>query len=151
MDYSTRGELVPDELTVRLWQKRLDDHVKASIYQPDHELLVLDGIPRNSNQARMMEAFIDVSLVLHLRCEDRAVLEQRLSRRASEDHRPDDTCVEVQRRRLSIFESESLGVLDAYPRPIVRTIDASAPPGDVSAEILGVVHGTAAIASRGLR
>jgi len=151
MDYSTRGELVPDELTVRLWQKRLDDHVKASIYQPDHELLVLDGIPRNSNQARMMEAFIDVSLVLHLRCEDRAVLEQRLSRRASEDHRPDDTCVEVQRRRLAVFESESLGVLDAYPRPIVRTIDASAPPGDVSAEILGHIHGTADIASRGLR
>lgn len=137
MDYSTRGELVPDELTVRLWQKRLDDHVGASTFQPDRQLLVLDGIPRNANQARMMEAFIDVLLVMHLRCEDRAVLEQRLGRRASEDNRPDDTCTEVLRRRFTIFDSESLGVLHCYRRPIVRTVDASAPPEHVLAEILG--------------
>lgn len=150
MDYSTRGELVPDELTVRLWQKRLDDHVAASTFQPDKQWLVLDGIPRNRNQARMMETFIDVSLVLHLRCEDPAVLEQRLGRRAAEDHRPDDTCVDIVRRRLAVFEAESLGVLDCYPRPIVRTVDASAPPGDVLAEILGHILGADDIAARPL-
>lgn len=137
MDLSTRGELVPDELTVGLWQKRLDDQVAASTFRPDRQWLVLDGIPRNRNQARMLEAFIDVSLVLHLRCEDPAVLEQRLGRRASEDRRSDDTAVEVVRRRLAVFESESLGVLDCYPREVVRSVDASAPPGDVLAEILG--------------
>ncbi len=140
MDHSTRGELVPDELTVGLWQKRLDDHVAASTFRPDHQRLVLDGIPRNRNQARMMEAFIDVSLVLHLCCEDPAVLERRLGRRASEDHRSDDAVVEVVRRRLAVFESESLGVLDCFPRKIVRTVDASAPPEEVLAEILGHIH-----------
>jgi adenylate kinase len=148
MDHSTRGELVPDELTVGLWQRRLDDHVAASTFRPDDHWLVLDGIPRNRNQARMMEAFIDVSLVLHLCCDDPAVLGQRLGRRASEDHRPDDTVVEVVRRRLAVFESESLGVLDCYPRPNVRTVDASASPGDVLAEILGHILGVGDITSR---
>lgn len=151
MDYSTRGELVPDELTVRLWQKRLADHVAASTFQPDNQWLVLDGIPRNRNQARMMETFIDVSLVIHLRCEDPSVLERRLGRRAAEDQRPDDTCIEVVRRRLTVFESESLGVLDCYPRTIVRTVDASAPPGDVLAEILGHILGTSDITARPTR
>lgn len=141
MDYSTRGELVPDELTVRLWQKRLAEHVRESAFLPDKQLLVLDGIPRNPNQARMMATFIDVALVLHLRCEDPAVLEERLGRRAAEDHRPDDTCTEVVRRRLAVFESESLGVLECYPRSIVKSVDASALPGDVLAEILGHILG----------
>ena len=148
MDHSTRGELVPDELTVGLWQKRLDDHVAASTFRPDRQWLVLDGIPRNRNQARMMEAFIDVSLVLHLRCEDPAVLEQRLGRRASEDRRSDDTALEVVRRRLAVFESESLGVLDCYPCEVVRSVDASAPPGDVLAEILGHILAAGDINSR---
>ena len=148
VDHSTRGELVPDELTVGLWQKRLDDHVAASTFRPDRQWLVLDGIPRNRNQARIMDAFIDVSLVLHLRCEDPAVLEQRLGRRASDDHRSDDTAVEVVRRRLAVFESESLGVLDCYPREVVRSVDASAPPGDVLAEILGYILAAGDINSR---
>jgi adenylate kinase len=151
MDYSTRGELVPDELTVRLWQNRLADHVAASTFQPDNQWLVLDGIPRNPSQSRMMETFIDVSLVIHLRCEDPSVLEQRLGRRAAEDHRHDDTCVEVVRRRLAVFESESLGVLDCYPRTIARTVDASAPPGTVLAEILGHILGTGVITARSSR
>lgn len=148
LDYSTRGELVPDEFTVGLWHKRLDDHVAASTYRPDQQWLVLDGIPRNRNQAHMMEAFIDVSLVLHLCCEDPAVLEERLGRRASEDGRSDDTGVEVVRRRLAVFESESLGVLDFYPREIVRVVDASAPPGHVLADILGHILGSGDNTSR---
>jgi len=142
MDYSTRGELVPDELTVRLWQRRLADHVAESAFQPQNQLLVLDGIPRNQVQARMMETFIEVSLVIQLRCEDSAVLEQRLGRRAMQEHRPDDTSIDVIRRRLAVFESESLGVLDCYPNTILRIVDASAPPGDVLAETLGHILAT---------
>lgn len=99
----------------------------------------------------MMETFIDVSLVIHLRCEDSTVLEQRLGRRAAEDHRPDDTCIDIVKRRLAVFETESIGVLDCYPREIVRTVEASAPPGDVSAEILGHVLGANDIAAPSLR
>lgn len=148
MDHSTRGELVPDELTVGLWRKRLDDHVALSAFRPDRQWLVLDGIPRNRSQARMMEAFIDVSLVLHLCCEDPFLLEQRLGRRAAEDRRPDDADVDVVRRRMAVFESESLGILECYPPGIVRAVDASAPPEDVLAKILGHIPGVADTAAR---
>lgn len=147
MDYSTRGELVPDELTVSLWQKRLTDHVEDSAFQPNDQLLVLDGIPRNSAQARMMATFIDVVLVLHLRCADLSVLEERLGRRAAEEKRPDDHSAEIVRRRLAVFEAESLGVLDCYPRSLVKSVDASAPPGEVLAEILGHILNTGCLPS----
>lgn len=147
MDHSTRGELVPDELTVKLWQNRLAEHVRESAFQPDKQLLVLDGIPRNPNQARMMATFIDVALVIHLHCADPSMLESRLGRRASKERRPDDHSVEIVRRRLAVFEAESLGVLDCYPRSLVKSVDASASPGQVLAEILGHVLGTARITS----
>lgn len=135
-EISARGELVPDELTIRLWQKRLADHVEEAKFRPQAEWLVLDGIPRNRTQARLMEAFIEVSRVFHLRCDDPGVLEKRLGRRASEANRADDRSPEVVRRRLALFNEESTGVLDGYPGSVIRTVDAAASPQQIHAEIL---------------
>jgi len=141
-EYSSRGELVPDELTIQLWQKRLADHVEESKFLPGEQWLVLDGIPRNQVQARLMEVFIDVEQVFHLQCKDPELLEKRLGRRASESHRPDDRYPEVVRRRLALFESESVGVLDCYSDSIVKTLDAAASPPQIHAEILRTILGT---------
>ena len=140
-EYSSRGQLVPDELTIQLWQKRLADHVEESKFLPGEQWLVLDGIPRNQVQARLMEVFIDVEQVFYLQCKDPELLEKRLGRRASESHRPDDRYPEVVRRRLALFESESVGVLDCYSDSIVKTLDAAASPQQIHAEILSQILG----------
>lgn len=150
MDYSARGELVPDDLTLRLWQKSLADHVRKSVFRPAEQWLVLDGIPRNRTQAREMNSFLEVSRLFHLQCADPAVLENRLHRRAAEAHRPDDRSREVVRHRLALFARESAGVLESYPAATVRTVDASAPPGEVLAEVLRQIPGRDASPARPL-
>ena len=71
LEYSSRGELVPDEITVKLWMARLGDMVGAHTFKPDIDSLVLDGIPRSMNQAKIMRDLIEVKRVFHLSCPDR--------------------------------------------------------------------------------
>ena len=51
LDYSSKGQLVPDEITIQLWQARIKSCVESRAYKPEIDRLVLDGIPRNADQA----------------------------------------------------------------------------------------------------
>ena len=142
LEYSSRGELVPDELTVELWDEHIDRMVDAGRFKPDIDLLVLDGIPRNRRQAELMDAAIKVERVFHLTCPVRAKLVARLKKRAIKDNRLDDANEEVIRRRLETYELETRPVLDFYaPRDITKVIDATMPPVVVMKEILDGVVG----------
>jgi adenylate kinase len=139
VEYSSRGQLVPDDLTVKLWRARIGDHVRAHVFKPDIDLLVLDGIPRNVNQAKIMEEVIEVKKVFHLACPDRAALVARLRKRALKDNRFDDASEEVIRRRLETYEQESKPVLDYYGSGLIKEIDATQPPVKVIFEILDTI------------
>ena len=65
LEYSSKGLLVPDDLTVELWRHSIDAQVVTAMFKPDIDALVLDGIPRNANQARLMEDVIDVQRVVN--------------------------------------------------------------------------------------
>ena len=54
-DYSTRGELVPDDVTVRLWAETMQTWVSDGKYSPAQDMLILDGIPRTVQQAQIMD------------------------------------------------------------------------------------------------
>ncbi len=139
LEYSSRGELVPDDLTVKLWQARIADMVRSHMFKPDIDSLVLDGIPRNVGQARIMEEIIDVKKVFHLTCPDRPALIARLKKRALKENRFDDANEEVIRRRLVTYDKESKPVLAHYGKAMIKEIDATQPPVKVALEILKVV------------
>jgi adenylate kinase len=139
LEYSSRGELVPDDLTVKLWQARIADMVRSHMFKPDIDSLVLDGIPRNVGQARIMEEIIDVKKVFHLTCPDRQALIARLKKRALKENRFDDANEEVIRRRLVTYDKESKPVLAHYGKTMIKEIDATQPPVKVALEILKVV------------
>ncbi len=138
LEYSSKGQLVPDEITVQLWQARIDSAVDAHEFKPDIDVLVLDGIPRNVGQAEIMDAVIDVKKVFHLSCPDRDQLFARLKKRALKDNRLDDANEEVIKRRLETYETESKPVLDHY-RDRVQVVDAIQPPAKVLLKILETV------------
>ena len=75
---------------------------------------MLDGIPRNVNQAKLMENLIDVKQVFHLSCPKRDELVRRLRKRAIKDNRFDDANEDVIRKRLATYEEETKPVLDFY-------------------------------------
>ena len=139
LEYSSRGQLVPDEITVKLWEARIKDAVGAHTFKPDIDALVLDGIPRSANQARIMSELIDVKKVFHLHCTDRSQLVSRLKKRALKDNRLDDANEEVIRKRLDTYEAESKPALAYYGPDLVREIDATQSPLKVVSEIVDAI------------
>lgn len=137
--YSSQGQLVPDELTVKLWKAHIDDEVRTHRFKPDIDFLVLDGIPRNAAQAALMEPHSDVLQVFHLSCPDREELRRRLRKRALKDNRFDDASDEVINRRIRTYEETSKPMLDFYHRHQVMDIDATQSPAKVLADILNRV------------
>lgn len=136
VDYSSRGELVPDELTIALWKAQIDNLCDAYHYKPDIDFLVLDGIPRNVRQAEILSRYIEVHQVFHLSCPDRNELARRMRKRALKDNRIDDASDKVIDQRIATYEAETKPILDFYPTKIVTDIDATQPPVKVLAEMI---------------
>lgn len=141
LEYSSKGQLVPDEVTVELWKEAIDSAVDGHKFKPDIDTLILDGIPRNVSQAKIMEEMIAVEKVFHLSCPNRDTLFTRLKKRALKDNRLDDANEEVIQRRLAIYDEESKPVLDYYPKHCVSVVDATQPPAKVLFDILASVNG----------
>jgi len=138
-EYSSRGELVPDEVTVDMWKENIHAQTVLSLYKPDVDLLILDGIPRNVRQAELMEEHIRVLEVIHLVCPDKEKMIERLQRRALKENRADDAKESVIRRRWDVYEQETKPVLDYYPDEIIKEVDAMGSPAAVLQHVLAVL------------
>lgn len=136
LEYSSHGKLVPDDLTVRLWQDHARRLVDSGHFTPENEVLILDGIPRNVPQAELMQQYIDVRHLVYLETHDEDKMIARLNRRALHDNRLDDTNEEVIRRRFAEYQRETAPVLEFYPAQLVHTVDASNRPMQVLADII---------------
>jgi adenylate kinase len=134
--YSSRGALVPDDFTIQLWQEHIEGMVKLHHFDPRTDILVLDGIPRNVPQAKLMDTLIDVQRVYYLDCEDKAKMYMRLKRRALHENRLDDASDEVIQRRHAVYQEESAPVLDYYPASKIQRIDTGRTPVEVLVDIL---------------
>lgn len=138
-EYSSRGELVPDEVTVKMWAGSINAHTVLQDYKPKTDLLVLDGIPRTVEQAKLMEAHIDVMKVIHLVCNDQEAMFERLRRRALKENRFDDADEKVIRNRWEVYAAQTSPVLSHYPPSKIVEIDSIGSPAEVLLEVLKVV------------
>jgi adenylate kinase len=136
VEYSSRGELVPDELTVELWKSQVENWAESHVYKADIDFLVLDGIPRNVVQAGIMESFLEVHQVFHLTCPDRDELARRMRKRALKENRMDDASDRVIAQRIETYEAETRPLLDHYPDEIITVVDALRPPVEVLGDII---------------
>ena len=136
LEYSSRGELVPDDITIKLWSVQIASLEKLRRFKPETDFLILDGIPRNQAQAQIMTEKLDVQRVFHLSCPDRSKLVERLKRRALKDNRIDDANEQVIIRRLQAYEEETKPVLEFYGPTLVTHIDATQLPQKVLRDIL---------------
>ena len=137
LEYSSRGELVPDAPTIQLWHHFIETSTTTGRFRPKQDTLVLDGIPRNVAQAEMLQDTLRVVGVFYLSCKRGEVLVHRLQRRALKENRLDDASLDVIRSRLKTYEHETRPVLDFYSKKIVHSIDAGQEPVEVLFDILG--------------
>jgi adenylate kinase len=139
IEYSSRGELVPDDATIRLWKQSIKGSQSLGHFNPEKDTLVLDGIPRNVKQAEMLQDSLDVRAVFYLTCSDFNKLVERLQRRALRENRLDDANLSVIRTRLETYDRETKPVLDFYGPDKVHTIDSTQTPVNVLRDILRTI------------
>jgi adenylate kinase len=139
IEYSSKGQLVPDEPTIQLWRQSIQASTSLGRFRPERDTLVLDGIPRNPQQAAMLNETLEVGAVFNMTCPDMNKLVERLQRRALRENRLDDANLDIIRSRLKTYEEETRPVLDYYGPQIVHVIDSTQTPVNVLRDILRVV------------
>jgi adenylate kinase len=138
IEYSSRGQLVPDEITIKLWRQFIENSTKIGRFNPKQDTLVLDGIPRNVQQAKMLQGTLEVVAVFLLKSADQEQLIHRIQRRAIKENRLDDANLEIIRARLRVYEQETKPVLQFYGRHLVHRINADQTPAKVLADVLRI-------------
>jgi adenylate kinase len=133
-EYLDRGELVPDRIVLDMVREAMIAAKAAG------GGFVLDGIPRNMEQARAAyeigrELGMTADVALHLQADD-AELTRRLLARAALEHRSDDT-PEVIAQRLALYYEVTSPILAWYrDRGILVSVDAMRSAHEVGREIL---------------
>ena len=140
IEYSSRGQLVPDEPTVELWRQFIRSCEKGGRFNPEEDILVLDGIPRNKAQAEMLSDTLDVKAVFYLHCTNFDAMVQRLQRRALKENRLDDANLQVIRDRLKVYDKETKPVRNYYGRKLVHRINSTQTPAKVLLDLLSPVN-----------
>ena len=135
-DRLQHGQLVPDDLTIEVWTHWLATHVEAGDFQPDHQVLLLDGIPRNVHQCERLEDLIDVLQVIYLNPPSDEPIVQRLRQRALIEGRSDDADESIIRRRIEVYRRETAPILNYYPANLIHEIDPMGSPAEVLKRIL---------------
>jgi adenylate kinase len=139
IEHSSKGELVPDEPTIRLWRENIQGQTQLGNFHPGRDTLILDGIPRNTRQAEILQDTLDVRAVFYMTCPDMNKLVERLQRRALRENRLDDANLEVIRQRLETYERDTKPVLEFYGKDMVHTIDSTQSPINVLRDILRII------------
>ena len=110
--YIDAGNLVPDDVTVRMVESRLngDDAAKG---------FLLDGFPRTVGQAEELKRLLsnlgtELDAVVQFDVSEDVVVERMLAR-----GRADDT-EEVIRNRMHVYTNETAPLLDYYSEKIIK-------------------------------
>lgn len=136
------GELVPDDLIVRVIESRM--------HQADARRgILLDGFPRTLAQAEALDSMLErrggsVSAILFLDVPADELV-KRILKRAEEEGRSDDT-PETVHTRMQVYERETAPVLDRYRErgTAVRRVDGVGTVDEVRARLRDAVDGIVA-------
>ena len=123
--YTSQGLMVPDDLTVRIFQRHLMIMEMQELLMPEVHSLVLDGLPRTCAQAERLDGILDVVQIFHLKISDTKQAMDRLRARALSENRLDDMSDEVIRRRLQTYYDETFKTLSHYRSDLICDVDAS--------------------------
>lgn len=104
-NYMDKGQLVPDEVTIKMLESEVNKNPQAKGF-------IFDGFPRTIAQAEALDIFLAkkgqaISVILSLEVEEEE-LRKRLAERAKSSGRPDDANPEVIQKRIDVYKNETL-------------------------------------------
>ncbi len=135
-----RGELVPDDIVVRLIEERIE--------QPDcAKGFILDGFPRTLAQAEALDRMLEahgkrIDAVIEIAVDDDRLID-RIRRRIAESGgaRSDDN-EETLKKRLEVYHRQTAPLLPYYRRRgVLHSVDGMRSIEEVTAEIERILEG----------
>lgn len=111
--YISKGELVPDDVTIGM----LKNKVEAN---PDVEGYIFDGFPRNIYQSEALDRILEekgqtVNALLQLDVDDEEIV-KRILNRGKTSGRSDDNDENIIRNRISVYNEETAPVFNYYDK-----------------------------------
>ena len=154
--YMDAGKLVPDDLVIGLIKEKLKG-MKGGF--------LLDGFPRNLEQARMLETIAHINLAIDLNVDEDAIVDRIIKRRSCRqcnavfhlDNKPpkvNDVCdvcggdlyqrtddsEPVVRERLKVYRERTLPLADFYrAKGVLTEVDGNGSIEDVHQRIVAAV------------
>lgn len=109
--YMDHGQLVPDEVTIKMLESEVNQ-------RPDAKGFIFDGFPRTSAQAIALDEMLskrdaEINLMLALEVEEEE-LRKRLMIRGQDSGRPDDQNPDVIQKRITVYNTETRPVKEFY-------------------------------------
>jgi len=110
-DFISRGQLVPDSVTIGMLRNRV-------LANPEAKGFIFDGFPRNLPQCLALDNLLSsmgqgIHCLLLLEVPDEEIIARILSR-AHSSGRADDGDPAIIRKRIEVYRSETLPVFDHY-------------------------------------
>lgn len=109
--YMSKGELVPDEVTIGMLRNKMKSHTDAKGF-------IFDGFPRTAPQAEALDTLLDgmgqpIDALIMLDVPEDEIV-KRLLLRGKDSNRPDDRDEEVIRIRFQVYQSKTAPIYDYY-------------------------------------
>jgi adenylate kinase len=109
--FMDKGDLVPDEVTIKMLQSEVENNPQSAGF-------LFDGFPRTLAQAVALDKFLEtknqaITATVALEAEDE-ILVQRLLERGKTSGRPDDQDEEKIRNRYQEYNEKTAPLMDYY-------------------------------------
>ena len=109
--FISKGNLVPDKMILDILSKAIAEQTK------DSNGIILDGFPRNVDQAEALEELMtklnkEITILIDLHVDNQELI-NRLLKRGETSGRSDDN-METIKKRLEVYESKTAPVSDFY-------------------------------------
>ena len=109
--YMDKGDLVPDEVTIKMLESEVDNN-------PHSDGFLFDGFPRTLAQAKALDAFLEwknqsITATVALEADDE-ILVKRLLERGKTSGRPDDQDEEKIRNRYQEYNEKTAPLMAYY-------------------------------------
>lgn len=134
--YAGKGLLLPDEVTIQIWHHFTHGLIATNRYFPDKQLLLLDGIPRTLEQAKLLESHIEIAKIIVLEVQEIDELIRRIQLRAVIEKRTDDMDSNVLKKRMEVYQKDTSKLLDHYPESLLSRFKADQSPLKVLRDVL---------------
>ena len=109
--YMDKGELVPDEVTIKMLESEVTKY-------PDSSGFIFDGFPRTTKQAQTLDKFLEsknisISKMIALEVPDEELVKRLLSR-GKESGRADDQNKDIISNRIKVYKDQTAILADYY-------------------------------------